>query len=217
MLGCITHAPISACAAGRVRADLLAPSPLTPAHTPGTLSCPRLLDEAWSVYEWMQEDGLWPDRSTYSRLISVSLYAAVLLATLCGLLQCCLVNLWWPAALVPPHPPQACVCTLQLLTRTPPPRLAPCPLPCPLATSPSLPLSAGLRLLSRPRRPGGGAVRPFAGGGAGGGHIHVPPPHHGARLRCVCSLEMRRCCRDALAFYVPPPHHGAGIGCVMRL
>lgn len=32
---------------------------------------PRLLDEAWSVYEWMMEDGLWPDRSTYSRLISV--------------------------------------------------------------------------------------------------------------------------------------------------
>lgn len=37
----------------------------TPAHTR------RLLAEAWNVYEWMVEDGLWPDRSTYSRLISV--------------------------------------------------------------------------------------------------------------------------------------------------
>jgi hypothetical protein len=40
--------------------------PLTCAPSP----C-RLLDEAWQVYEWMVEDGLRPDRATYSRLISM--------------------------------------------------------------------------------------------------------------------------------------------------
>lgn len=28
-------------------------------------------DEAWRVYAWMLEDGLRPDRTTYSRLISL--------------------------------------------------------------------------------------------------------------------------------------------------
>lgn len=35
----------------------------------------RLLEEAWEVYCWMRQDGLSPDRATYSRLISVCAYS----------------------------------------------------------------------------------------------------------------------------------------------
>jgi hypothetical protein len=40
-----------------------------------TLLPRRLLDEAWEVYCWMLEDGLRPDRGTYSRLIAVCAYS----------------------------------------------------------------------------------------------------------------------------------------------